>query len=218
MVDFKCWGNHMGWITAQYLDDDGAVIGVTTWESAANGQVPSLINPDRQIKILRVHATDEEAKRAVVEAAKIGYRRYDFLLPWALIQRYGFLKPKVKGTQAILPMLAVRLLGYRVQTPHVRDGRDVCIEFVQEPWADVGKPLIEEKWLLTPDVTGSKEWDVIFESFPGWTLNDLPMLRPGDIFISRAGGNISALIRWWFSGRQVQTVPVLINEPCRTCT
>lgn len=195
----------MGWISQPVMDDDGEYLGIVTMESGPRGQNPGELYQDyrnMQFKIVRTMLNDEQARKVVIIAAQYGYRKYDWLLPIALIKRFGMFTPKIAGKDSAAIMVLKRVLGLRICTPHVRDGRDVCVEYVQEPYEASNLPLCDIDKLLVPDITGSIYWNCIFESFPGWTLDDLPILRPGDLFISRSEGLVGNTIRWWFSGNE----------------
>jgi len=156
---FDCFGNHMGWIDLPVMDDEGDYLGVTILESGARGQNPAELwesHHGQDIIIVRPIFSDLAARKALMRAAACGYRRYDWLLPWALVRKYGLVR--------VAGLVVKRLNGQRVATPHVRDNRDVCVEYYQEPWEDERLPLCNPDLLLVPDPSGSVLWDVIFDS------------------------------------------------------
>jgi hypothetical protein len=166
-IYFHCWGNHIGWLEKPILKDDGSYLGINTVESCARGQLPGEfydLYKNSEIMIVQTDLTDREAELALYLAKCSGHKPYDWLLPVALVKRYGLIKRKYKDVQSVSELLKQRLGGFRIDIPHIYDGRDVCVEFFQEPHADriLHKPLCNDMFLLVPDASGSIYWKVKF--------------------------------------------------------
>lgn len=157
---FHSYYNHVLWIAQIFKSPVGILEHVGIIESIGKGMSPGDLwkfyhNTD--IVIMRADCDDEMAQRALAEAYKYGRRRYDWLIGLDVIRLYGCRKS--------LGLLIRILRGKKVLFPHIKDGRVVCIEGLQEPYQDAGFPLIDEKYLLAPDPASSKVAHPIFYGF-----------------------------------------------------
>lgn len=159
---FRSYYNHVLWI-AQIFKYSLGVLQIGIIESIGKGMSPgdlwsSYYNAD--IVIMRADCDDEMAGKSLAEAYKYGRKRYDWLIGLDVIRLYGCRKS--------LGLLIRILRGKKVLFPHIKDRRVVCIEGLQEPYQDAGFPLIDEKYLLSPNPTSSEKAHAIFYGFHGF--------------------------------------------------
>lgn len=157
---FKSHYNHALWIAQIFETAQGVVEHIGIIESVAKGVSPGDLwdlYHKSDIAVMRADCDDETAKRALAQAYKYGRKRYDFLIPFDTIRRYGW-----RNTLVAIWWI---LRGEQVLFPHVKDERVVCVEEIQEPYSDIGFPLIDDAWLLAPHPSSSPYAHPIFYGY-----------------------------------------------------
>ena len=157
---FKSYYNHALWIAQILKNDQGVLQSVGIIESVAKGVSPGdlwKLYQKADIVIMRADCPDETAHQALMEAYKNGRKRYDWLIPLDIIRRYGW-------RNAFISLIWI-IKGEKVLFPHVKDRSVVCVEAIQEPYADVGFPLTDKDWLLSPDPYSSSVARPIFYGY-----------------------------------------------------
>ncbi len=118
-----------------------------TLESIDKGVAPTLLSNyiGQEIAVYRHKGMTPEIADDVIKAARgMGTYKYDFMIFFRILKRVGLRK----GIKLILQFLNKE---YPLEIPHIKDEVVVCSEMVQEAYSVGGLPLIDDKYLLTPD-------------------------------------------------------------------